>query len=105
MLKLGHSYRSKEFSGSGWRFSGFMFYSEPGTGPYLSFRCFVDSGRIGNFTEAMKTSQGYGILGEELYAGPNWQLTYIGAHLSNANNAKCFYTYNPIPGTYYEVKN
>ncbi|NBA39235.1 hypothetical protein [Enterococcus hirae] len=94
-LSLGASYSSSAFSGSGWRFAGYLFKAINSAGPYLNWTSHVGSGVIGTETEAWNTySSGYAI-GEAIYAG--------GA--TRKSGTSTFYSYNPVNGTYYVVSN
>lgn len=91
-------YRSNAFSGSGWRFAGYNFKPADGTGAYLQWQTYKDSAMIGTITTAMQTyNTGYAY-GSALNTG-----TYI--YRTGSRNYTTYYTYNPIPGSYYEVRN
>lgn len=104
-LRAGEHYRSQAFSGRGWRFSGYAFYPKYGTGGYLYYRSIGDDGRVGNFNDAMSTAVSGGNYGTPLYKREGWKAIWIGIDLTNGNNAKGYYTYNPISGSVYEVHN
>lgn len=98
VLANGETYRSQVFSGRGWRFSNFGFRPASGTGYYLAWQTFVDDGRVGDYNSAMRTYSGT-LKGTPLYRGTR---RYV---ISNLETAMFYYTYNPIPGTYYIVQN
>ncbi|MDV5976596.1 UNVERIFIED_CONTAM: hypothetical protein KB581_04425 [Streptococcus canis] len=104
-LALNEHYRSQPFSGSGWRFSGAMFYPQPGTGPYIQFRAIGDDGRIGNYNQAMNTYMLGRIEGTPIYNGQGWKYFFVGDSITNSNNALGYYTFNPVNGSVYEVRN
>ncbi len=97
VLGPGDAYRSGTFSGSGWRFSGYMFAPRPDTGYYLLWTSYGDDGRVGNLTEAQNTLNG-SIQGDCIYNGTP---TYI----NKATLSHVYYTYNPVAGSYYLVQN
>lgn len=104
-LKAGETYRSQRFSGKGWRFSGYSFYPALGTGPYLFFRSIGDDGRVGNYNDAMNLVMRGQLTGKALMAKDGWKYFFVGDSVVSANNALGYYTYNPKPGTVYEVHN
>lgn len=105
VMKSGEHYSSRHFSGKGWQFSGYRFYPQQGTGAYLYFRSLKDDGRVGNYSQMMNTYMGYGIGGDALMQRDGWRLIFVGASITNENNAKGYFTYNPVAGTTYEVHN
>lgn len=104
-LEAGQTYRSAAFSGSGWRFSGYVFYPRPGTGAYLYYRAIGDDGRVGTYNDAMTVFYGQGLRGQYLGKHQGWRPIFIGDYVTNGNNAKGFFTFNPIRGSRYEVHN
>ncbi|MCB5955548.1 hypothetical protein [Enterococcus sp. CWB-B31] len=91
-------YQSNAFSGSGWRFAGYNFKPADGTGAYLQWQTYRDSGVVGTMSDASSTySTGYAY-GTLLYTG-----YYI--YRTGSGNFTTYYSYNPIPGSYYEVRN
>ncbi|RCW17295.1 hypothetical protein CAC02_04030 [Streptococcus gallolyticus] len=53
-LGAGQTYVSQKFSGSGLRYSGYSFYPDPATGPYLLWQAVGDSGLVGPAGEIEK---------------------------------------------------
>lgn len=97
-LNYGDVYTSKPFSGSGWRFSNLQFKPASGTGKYLRWSSYVDSGRVGNYNEGYATKYGGSEQGTSVKAGATiWN--------SEDGLGQIYYTYNPIAGTYYVVAN
>ena len=97
VLDANSSYTSNEFTGSGWRFSGKRFFPASGTGDFLRWTCYVDGGRVGNYNEAYATKNG-NLQGTAINAG---QSRYVNKY----GSAQIYYTYNPLPKTYYVVEN
>lgn len=91
------SYTSNQFSGSGWRFSGYRFLPASGTGIYLAWRVEGDSGRVGLYEHARNTYNGQ-IQGVSIAPG---QRKYV----ASDTYGLFFYTFNPIPGSRYIVEN
>lgn len=97
-LASGQSYLSQGFSGGGWRYSGYFFHPRSGTGAYLLWETYVDSGQVGNQVQTSKHTGTaiYPGAGKRIYSDDN-RGTYIwGA---------CYSTINPINGTKYRVTN
>ena len=95
-LSANAQYTSQVFSGTGWRFSNYYFLPTVGTGDALYWVSVNDGGRVGNFSEAYDTLNGK-LSGMELPANTGrycWTL-----------NGQQYYTYNPLPNTYYIVVN
>lgn len=96
-VKANGNYISDCFSGKGWRFSNYMFKPQDGTGNYLRWTSYVDSGRVGSYNNAVSTYNG------------TTQGTSVGANQTiwfNGNNAgQIYYTYNPAQNTRYLVEN
>lgn len=97
VLESNSSYTSNEFTGSGWRFSGKRFLPASGTGDFLRWTSYVDGGRVGNYNEAYATKNG-NLQGTAINAG---QSRYVNKN----GSAQIYYTYNPLPKTYYVVEN
>lgn len=97
VLDGGSSYTSNEFTGTGWRFSGKRFLPASGTGDFLRWTSYVDGGRVGNYNEAYATKNG-NLQGTAINAG---QSLYVNRN----GSAQIYYTYNPLPKTYYVVEN
>lgn len=98
VLAYGDTYTSSPFSGTGWRFSNLQFKPASGTGNYLRWSSYVDSGRVGNYNEGYATKYGGSTQGTSVKAGQTiWN--------SEEGLGQIYYTYNPIAGTYYVVKN
>lgn len=95
-IELDGYYMSNEFSGSGWRFSGYTFRPTPGTGDWLTYTSLGDSGRAGTAGDAQICLNG-GISGTELKTGV---ATYV-----NSKYWTNYFTHNPLPGTRYLVQN
>lgn len=91
------SYTSQEFSGNGWRFSGYRFLPARGTGIYLAWRVEKDAGRVGLFEHARNTYHGR-LQGVSVDVG---QRPYV----ASDTNGLYFYTYNPKLGSKYIVEN
>lgn len=94
-LSLGASYSSSAFTGSGWRFAGYLFKAINSAGPYLNWRAHIGSGVVGTATEAWNTYSSGVAIGEAIYAGGSTRMS----------GTSTFYTYNPVKGTYYVVSN
>ncbi len=96
-VKANGYYFSDYFTGKGWRFSNYMFKPQDGTGNYLRWTSQADSGRVGNYNNAVSTYNG------------TTQGTSVGANQTiwfNGNSAgQIYYTYNPAQGTRYLVEN
>lgn len=97
VLDANSSYTSNEFTGSGWRFSGKRFLPASGTGDFLRWTSYVNGGRVGNYNEAYATKNG-NLQGTAINAG---QSRYVNKN----GSAQIYYTYNPLPKTYYVVEN
>lgn len=94
-LSYGASYTSNYFSGSGWRFAGYLFKATNSTGPLLRWESHNDNGVIGTETQAWNTlDSGYA---EGTLINKNAYLYLSGT--------KCYYNHNPQGGTYYWVGN
>lgn len=94
-LAYGASYSSNLFSGSGWRFAGYLFKAINSVGPLLRWESHNDNGVIGTETQAWNTlDSGYA---EGTLINKNAYL-YL-------NGTKCYYNHNPQNGTYYWVGN
>ncbi|EIB6520122.1 hypothetical protein K9D97_002735 [Enterococcus faecalis] len=94
-LGNGGEYSSSPFSASGWRFGGYLFQSDPSTGPALLWASYKDSGVVGTETQAWNTLNSGTPIGESISAGGSTYIYY----------KACYYTYNPISGSYYYVAN
>lgn len=97
-LSAGQTYVSQAFSGSGWRYSGYSFYPEPTSGPYLLWEAVGDSGLVGPAGD-IEYHRGVSIYpGSPKYvlSDHNRGLPYGGVFFS---------TYNPVNGSYYIVSN
>lgn len=97
VLALGAEYKSSAFSGSGWRFSGYMFAPEPSSGYYLLWTSYGDDGRVGSLDQAYATLNG-SLQGDIIYNGSP---TYI----NKGTLSHVYYTFNPVNGSYYYVQN
>ena len=95
-LEKNGIYKSDYFSGGGWRFGHYYFLPTAGTGDYLAWTSYMDSGRVGSFSKAYDTMNGI-LSGMELPA--NTRVYY-----KNANGQQ-YYTYNPLTNTHYYVEN
>jgi hypothetical protein len=93
------TYNSDMFSGSGWRFSGFVFYPKGGNGLYLRWITIFDDGVVGSLNQAHSTYNG-SFAGQILYKD-YYQLKYTGT----TSGDSVFYTLNPVPGQKYTVAN
>lgn len=92
-LSIGQKYTSNPFNAStlGWRYAGYKFIPKSGTGQYLRWGTFNDSGRV--FSAGYNPWQGI-----EVYPGKYYWYGYD--HM-----ASTYATHNPIQGTYYNVAN
>ena len=97
ILAANDEYISDAFSGSGWRFSNYMFRPADGTGYYLRWTSINDSGRVGSYDNAVNTLNG-NTQGMELQIG-------ISRSFQNGYSGQIYYTYNPVSGTKYYVEN
>lgn len=97
-LKNRASYRSAAFSARGWRFAERFYYPESGTGAFLRWETFRDSSVVGGILAARNTYK-YGKNGN--YYG---QVIYPGGY-SYIEGLTTYYTYNPIPNTWFRVSN
>lgn len=105
-LDAGGYYSSNKFSGSGWRYGGYLFCPAEGTGKYLRWRTYVDDGRVGSLNET-NSSVGGNPKGMPLYVSSGFTY-YAPPEFSSpiwANYPAMYCTYNPISGTYYRVEN
>lgn len=89
------SYSSRAFSAKGWRFAERNYYATGNNGPYLRWQTFVDSGVVGSTLAARNTYQYGRAYGSIIYPG---SYSYI-------QGLATYYTYNPIPGTWFYVAN
>lgn len=96
-LAANASYRSSNFSGSGWRFGGYRFYPEPSSGYYLLWTSYGDDARVGNTWEATQTLNGT-ISGTEIYNN-------VSKYVNKGTLGQIYYSYNPVSGSYYIVSN
>lgn len=94
-LGNGGEYTSSPFSASGWRFGGYLFQSDPSTGPALLWASYKDSGIVGTETQAWNTLNSGTPIGEAISAGGSTYIYY----------KACYYTFNPVSGSYYYVAN
>ncbi|MBX8938921.1 hypothetical protein [Enterococcus gilvus] len=96
-LSYGGSYTSEGFSGSGWRFGGYLFAAVNSSGSDLRWESHGDQGCIGTEQQAWNTySSGYA---EGTLIG-NGQYLYLYGWV-----AKTYFVYSPPAGTYYYVGN
>lgn len=94
-LSYGASYTSDYFSGSGWRFAGYLFKAINSAGPLLRWESHNDGGVIGTETQAWNTlDSGFA---EGTLINKNAYL-YL-------NGTQCYFNHNPQNGTYYWVGN
>lgn len=98
-LAYGSSYTSNGFSGSGWRFAGYLFMPETGSGAYLRWQAFGDSGMVGSQQNAIDTKNTGSAYGNALYN--NGYARYFTGY----GNKTTFYSLNPVNGSYYQVAN
>ncbi|RLY01726.1 hypothetical protein EAF07_09130 [Streptococcus hillyeri] len=98
VIEYGKHYTSENFSGRGWRFSGYKFKPSSGSGTYLKWKAVNDSGMVGNYDQAFATYSGQGTHGT--FVSENQSLLIDGNY-----KWQYFYTYNPKPGSYYIVYN
>lgn len=96
-LSYGGSYTSDYFSGSGWRFAGYLFAAVNSAGPNLRWESHGDQGCIGTKQQALNTlDSGYA----------EGTLINNGAYLYLYGlTAKTYYVHSPLSGTYYYVGN
>lgn len=96
-LSYGGSYTSNYFSGSGWRFAGYLFAVVNSAGPNLRWESHGDQGCIGTKQQAINT------LDSRFAEGT---LINNGAYLYlNGLTPKTYFVHSPISGTYYYVGN
>lgn len=96
-LKTGQVYKSNSFSGSGWRLSGYKFKPEVGHGNRLYYTSKGDSANAGSLDDAKATINGGINSGTPLALNqPTPVISY---------GYTCYYTWNPIKGSYYVVQN
>ncbi|EGO2575350.1 hypothetical protein F6324_001549 [Enterococcus faecalis] len=89
---------SNSFSSRGWRFAGYNYFPQSGTGAYLLWYTFKDSAMIGSISEARNTYRTGIAHGISVYPGsPRYH--------TGPGNLTTYYTYNPIPGASYLVAN
>lgn len=96
-LAANASYRSSNFSGSGWRFGGYRFYPEPSSGYYLLWTSYGDDARVGNTWEATQTLNGT-ISGTTIYNN-------VSTYVNKGTLGQIYYSYNPVNDSYYIVAN
>ncbi|MCC7669562.1 MAG: hypothetical protein ABF754_05370 [Leuconostoc pseudomesenteroides] len=95
-LKANQGY-SEGMQGTGWRYAKYLFKPAAGTGDYLQWRDYGDSGIVER-AENVKVHNGYA-----LYPGQSiWATAHTG---SGALLGTTFSSINPIPGSYYYVLN
>lgn len=87
-------YTSQPFNGSGWRFAGYKFAPESGTGNYLLWNALYDQGRVGTVSQAWSTKNGS--VSGTIVGGLS------GKYVAGTNT---FYTYNPAYNMKYVVAN
>ena len=97
-LSAGQTYVSQAFSGSGWRYSGYSFYPEPSSGPYLLWQAVGDSGLVGPAGEIEYH------IGVSIYPGTS-QYVRSDHNRGFPYGGVFFSTYNPVNGSYYIVSN
>lgn len=94
VLYANQQYTSQAFSGKGWRYSGYNFRPITGTGSYLLWEAFVDSGVV------VTKVQG------DVVVNPGApRRAFSDAPRGTYTWGAYFKTYNPIPGSYYRVSN
>lgn len=103
-LDKGALYVSDCFQAKGWRFSGYQFYPESGTGSYLRWRVFFDSGVVGTFYDGLNCNQHRPYGGRAIYPEEGYVWIDTGGS-GDCNKTLIYFTYNPIPGNYYTVAN
>lgn len=94
-LEAGKYYSSNAFSGSGWRFGGYIFETPPVAADYLLWGSHGDAGRVGNYNDAMNTWNNGGNYGIQINNGAQ-------AYFEGPAQ---YYSYNPKSGSYYGVAN
>lgn len=90
-------YLSDTFSGSGWRFSNYMFKPSPSYPSVLEWTSQNDSGRVGVRSQALSTYNGT-TAGTSLPAGKT-------ISFNGNDQGQIYYTYNPLANTRYLVRN
>jgi hypothetical protein len=93
------SVTSKPFSGSGWRFAGYIYKPSKGTGDYLQWQALGDSGNVGTESDAKETYRVGTAFGTALYDDG------YGQYFTGPGGKTTFYTYNPANGSKYRVQN
>jgi len=97
-LGLG-AFHKEAMSGNGWRFGSSLFAPTNGTGDYLRWETFVDSGRVGDSEDIRHTiNTQQPVYGLELTPGTPRYATGIG-------NFTAYFTWSPLPNTSYYVIN
>ncbi|EOL47145.1 hypothetical protein RV11_GL002667 [Enterococcus phoeniculicola] len=97
-LDYGASYSSNKFTGSGWRFGGFLFKAINSPFPNLIWSSHVDSGLVGTKSQANYTHDNGS---QSVYQGV---FVNVDQRLS-VSNTRVYYSYSPKDGTYYFVGN
>ena len=92
-LGAGASYSSSAFSGSGWRFAGYLF--EKSKGGSLFWASYGSKGVIGSKQNALDTKSSGEAIGQAIASGGS---TYY-------SGRSTFYAYNPKSGSTYYVAN
>lgn len=106
-LRAEQSYKSDDFSGSGWRYSGYKFLPSAGTGSFLRWNTFNDDAKVMMGYESWLISMGAANpnnVGQPIYRG----YTYWKSWTEIANGAvqpQVYFTFNPVRGSYYIVAN
>jgi hypothetical protein len=96
-LKANQAY-SEGMQGTGWRYARYLFKPAAGTGDYLQWRDYKDSGLIEN-ADNVRIHVGYALYpGQSIWATAHNRVT--GALIGTT-----FSSINPIPGSYYYVIN
>lgn len=90
-------YTSNFFSGKGWRIGGYKFLPQSGTGQWLLWTSYNDSGNAGTADHCRTATTTGQASGRALDEG---RPTYVGY-----TDWMMYYTYNPVPGSYYTVQN
>lgn len=95
ILQSGEGYKSNYFSGSGWRFGGFIFRTPPVPEDYLLWGSHGDDGRVGTYDDAMNT----------WYNGGNYGIQVNNGTQAYFEGPAQYYSYNPKDKSYYGVAN
>ncbi|MGN1276788.1 MAG: hypothetical protein ACI4UK_07355 [Floccifex sp.] len=102
ILNPGDYYISQKFSGQGWRFSGYYFQCSSGSSGIQKWITYVDSASVGTMGDALNQKNNPNAsYGTPIYPG---NLKVFGTLHNWGYDSLCYFTYNPIAGSYYKVE-